>query len=54
MRDRLDGGSLDVIGMANDKSRGIKECVIFDPQTLDTSIVRHDIEVAQFEFKPMT
>lgn len=54
MGDHLgNGGPLDVIDMANDKARVIREYVVFDPQILDTSILRHDIEVAQFEFNPM-
>lgn len=35
MGDRLgDGGPLDVIGMTNDRIRGIKEYVLFDPYIL--------------------
>ena len=41
------------IGMANDGDRAIWEYVVFDPTTMDTSIVRPAISANHFEFKPM-
>ena len=42
-----------VIGMANDRDRPMRDYVVFDPQTMETSIVRPELATAHFEFKPM-
>ena len=41
------------IDMENDKDKFIREYVVFDPNTLHKSIVRPNITIAQFEFKPI-
>jgi hypothetical protein len=43
----------DVIGIANDRTRNIRDYVVFDPNAMNTKIVRPEITAAQFEFKPM-
>lgn len=42
-----------MIEMANDRERSIREYAVFDPQTMNTGIVRPEITTQQFEFKPM-
>ena len=42
-----------IIGIANDRDRSIREYAIFDPKTLNTGIVRPEITANHFEFKPM-
>ncbi|PNY16243.1 hypothetical protein L195_g012958 [Trifolium pratense] len=43
----------DIIGIANDKGRSIRDYDVFDPNAMNTGIVRPEIIAAQFEFKPM-
>ncbi|MCI31263.1 hypothetical protein A2U01_0052475, partial [Trifolium medium] len=43
----------DIIGIANDKERSIRDYAVFDPNAMNTGIVRPEITAAQFEFKPM-
>jgi hypothetical protein len=43
----------DVIGIANNKTRNIQDYAVFDPNAMNTGIVRPEITAAQFEFKPM-
>ncbi|KAK2354700.1 hypothetical protein QL285_092185 [Trifolium repens] len=43
----------DVIGIANDRTRNIRDYAVFDPNAMNTGIVRPEITAAQFEFKPM-
>ncbi|KAI5385172.1 hypothetical protein KIW84_071964 [Lathyrus oleraceus] len=43
----------DIIGIANDKARNIRDYDVFDPKSMNTGIIRPEITVAQFEFKPM-
>lgn len=40
-----------IIGIANDRARNIIYYVVFDPNSMNTSIIRLDITLAQFEFK---
>ena len=42
-----------IIGIANDKARHIRDYAIFDPETMNTGIVRPKITANHFEFKPM-
>ncbi|MCI57615.1 hypothetical protein A2U01_0078866, partial [Trifolium medium] len=43
----------DIIGIANDRGRSIRDYAVFDPNVMNTRIVRPEITAAQFEFKPM-
>ncbi|KAK2415996.1 hypothetical protein QL285_038430 [Trifolium repens] len=43
----------DVIGIANDRTRNIRDYAVFDPNAMNTGIVRPEIIAAQFEFKPI-
>lgn len=43
----------DIIGIANDRARNIQDCVVFDPNSINTEIIRTNITVTQFEFKPV-
>jgi hypothetical protein len=43
----------DIIGIANDRARNIRTYAVFDPNAMNTGIVRPEITAAQFEFKPM-
>ncbi|KAI5384334.1 hypothetical protein KIW84_071373 [Lathyrus oleraceus] len=43
----------DIIGIANDRARNIRDYVVFDPNAMNTRIIKPKIIVAQFEFKPM-
>ncbi|KAL5573431.1 hypothetical protein UlMin_023028 [Ulmus minor] len=42
-----------IIGIANDRDRSIRDYAIFDPETMNTGIVRPEITANHFEFKPM-
>ena len=42
-----------IIGIANDRARNIRNYAIFDPETMNTGIVRPKITVNHFKFKPM-
>ena len=42
-----------IIGIANDKDRSIRDYAIFDPETMNTGIVRPEITANHFKFKPM-
>ncbi|KAL5540766.1 hypothetical protein UlMin_044089 [Ulmus minor] len=42
-----------IIGIANDRDRSIRDYAIFDPETINTGIVRPEITANHFEFKPM-
>ncbi|KAL5569743.1 hypothetical protein UlMin_026318 [Ulmus minor] len=42
-----------IIGIENDRDRSIRDYVIFDPETMNTGIVRPKITANHFEFKPM-
>jgi len=41
------------IDIVNDIDKCIKEYVVFDPNSLQSSVVRLDITATQFGFKPM-
>lgn len=43
----------DIIGIANDKAYNIKDYAVFDPDAMNIRIIRLEIVVSQFEFKPM-
>ena len=43
----------DIIGIANERDQTIQDYAIFDPETMNTSIVRPEITSNNFEFKPM-
>ncbi|CAL5199950.1 unnamed protein product [Lathyrus oleraceus] len=43
----------DIIGIANDRARNIKDYVMFDSNVMNTRIIRPEIIVAQFIFNPM-
>ena len=43
----------DIIGIANDRARNIRDYAVFDPAAMSTGIVRPEITAPQFEFKPM-
>jgi len=43
----------DIIGIANDRARSIRDYAVFDPATMSNGIVLPEITAAQFEFKPM-
>ncbi|MCI11463.1 hypothetical protein A2U01_0032564, partial [Trifolium medium] len=43
----------DIIGIANDRGRNIRDYAVFDQNAMNTGIVRPEITAAQFEFKPM-
>lgn len=43
----------DIIGIANDKARNIRDYAIFDPNSMNTRIIRPKIIVDQLKFKPM-
>lgn len=43
----------DIIGIANDMERNIREYAVFNPNAMNTWIIIPEIIVAQFEFKPM-
>ncbi|MCI47804.1 hypothetical protein A2U01_0069046, partial [Trifolium medium] len=43
----------DIKGIANNRGRSIRDYVVFDPNAMNTGIVRPEITAAQFEFKPM-
>ena len=45
--------SPNIIGIANDRDRYIEDYAIFDPETMNTGIVRPEITVNHFEFKLM-
>ncbi|MCI36665.1 hypothetical protein A2U01_0057888, partial [Trifolium medium] len=40
----------DIIGIANDRARNIRDYAVFDPNVMNTGIVRPKITAAQFEF----
>ncbi|KAL5563684.1 hypothetical protein UlMin_033431 [Ulmus minor] len=42
-----------IIGIANDRDRSIRDYAIFDPEIMNTWIVRPEIIANHFEFKPM-
>ena len=42
-----------IIGIANDRNRSIRDYAIFDPETMNTGIVSPKITANHFEFKPM-
>ena len=42
-----------IIGIANDRDQFIQDYAIFDPETMNTGIVRPEITANHFEFKPM-
>lgn len=42
-----------VIGIANDRARNIRDYAVFEPNVMNTGIVRPEITAAQFKFKPM-
>jgi len=44
---------INTIDMTNDKGRSIRECAVFDPTTLHTSIVKPEVTTPKFEFKPI-
>ena len=46
-------GVADTIIMANDRDRPMRDYAVFDPQTMNTGIVRSAITGHHFEFKPM-
>lgn len=43
----------DIIGIDNDRARNIMDYAVFDPNSMNNDIIRPEIIVAQFEFKPM-
>ncbi|MCI53245.1 hypothetical protein A2U01_0074491, partial [Trifolium medium] len=43
----------DIIGIVNDRGRSIRDYAVFNPNAMNTGIVRPEITTAQFEFKPM-
>lgn len=43
----------EIIGIANDRARKIRDYIVFDPNSMNTRIMRPYIIMAQFEFKPM-
>lgn len=43
----------DIIGIANDRVRNIMDYIVFDLNSINTSIVRLYIIVTKFEFKRM-
>ncbi|MCI40077.1 hypothetical protein A2U01_0061309, partial [Trifolium medium] len=43
----------DIIGIANDRDRSIRDYDVFDANAMNTEIVRPEITAAQFKFKPM-
>lgn len=43
----------DIIGIANDRAKNIRDYAVFDPNSMNTSIIHPEISVAQFAFKPM-
>ena len=42
-----------IIGIANDRARHIRDYAIFDPETMNIGIFRPEITANHFEFKPM-
>ncbi|WJX63440.1 hypothetical protein P8452_48327 [Trifolium repens] len=44
---------LDIIGIANDKERLIRDYAVFDSSSMNSGIIRPEITAPQFEFKPM-
>ena len=42
-----------IIGIANDRARHIRDYAIFDSETMNSGIVRPEITANHFEFKPM-
>lgn len=45
-----DNNTLDIV---NDKGRSIREYAVFDLPSLHTSIVKSEVTIVQFEFKPI-
>ena len=43
-----------IIGIANDRARHIRDYAIFDPETMNTRIVKPEITANHFEFKLIT
>ncbi|KAK2459191.1 hypothetical protein QL285_006258 [Trifolium repens] len=43
----------DIIGIANDKERLIRDYAVFDSSSMNSGIIRPEITAPQFEFKPM-
>lgn len=43
----------EIIGIANDRAHNISDYSIFDPNAMNTSIIRLEIIVSQFKFKSM-
>ncbi|KAI5415664.1 hypothetical protein KIW84_040906 [Lathyrus oleraceus] len=43
----------DIIGITNDKARSTRDYAVFDPSAMNTGIIRPEITVVQFKFKPM-
>lgn len=43
----------DIISIANDMERNIRDYDVLDPNAMNTGIIRPEITVAQFKFKPM-
>lgn len=41
------------MGMVNDRDKPMRDCAVFDSQTLQTSILRPELNTTHFEFKPM-
>jgi hypothetical protein len=43
----------DIIGIANDNERNIRDYAVFDPSSMNRGIIRPEIVAPQFEFQPM-
>lgn len=43
----------DIISIANDRERNIRDYAIFDPNAMNIGIIRPTIDAPQFEFEPM-
>ena len=46
-------GNNNIIHMANDRDRAIRDYVVLTPQAIHLGIVRLDIQANNFELKPM-
>lgn len=43
----------DIIGIANDRARNIRDYGVFDTNAMNTGIIKPDTIVSKFKFKPM-